>query len=228
MRVALVAFAALAAAPWPALSEPALYRVAPGKEGPGIEVRLPYSVGTHEVRARAIAGEVRLDPEAPAALSGALSVSLADLISDNRERDCHMREGLGLDYTRSRFPKEHVCKDDELPKDGADAVAFPEIRFEARAADAPPLSELGAGTQVPVTVQGTWTLHGVSRPASLSLWLSRDASTPGALRLQGRVPIRLADFGIVIKSASVLFVTISVAEEATVLLDLRLLPARPR
>jgi hypothetical protein len=32
----------------------------------------------------------------------------------------------------------------------------------------------------------------------------------------------------VVKSASLLFVTISVAEEATVLLDLRLLPARPR
>jgi hypothetical protein len=37
-----------------------------------------------------------------------------------------------------------------------------------------------------VDVEGTWTIHGVTRPAWLSLTVSPDASLPGALRVRRR------------------------------------------
>ena len=206
----------------PALrAEMLTYRPLP--ERPGISISLPYSFGTHDDQVARISGELRLDPDAPEAASGKLSVPIEAIVSGNNERDCHMREALGLDYARSRYPRDHVCANDALP---AGAIAFPEIVLEVRSVKAPPVSELAVGKETPISLDASWTIHGVTRPARLQLTASRDAKTPGAVRIRGSLPIRLADFGVVVKSAQVLFVTSSVAEVATVQFDLKLAPAR--
>ena len=168
-------------------------------------------------------GEVRFDPDAPEGITGSLRVPIDDLKSDNAERDCHMREALGLEYSRSRYPKEHVCAGDAIP---AGMVAHPEIVLDLQGARAPPVATLAVGQETPVALDATWTLHGIRRPAKLLLTVSRDAKTPGALRVRGTSQIRLPDFGIVVKSATIVFVTSSVDETATVQFDLKLAPAR--
>jgi polyisoprenoid-binding protein YceI len=198
------------------------YHVAPGLDGPGIEISLPYPTGVHSDSVRRIAGELRLDPAAAVA-SGTLSVPIDSIASDQAERDCHMREALGLDYSRSRYPKEHVCNDNRLP---AGAVAFPEILLRIERATAPALASAAPGKEVPVATDATWTIHGVTRPARLQLTASRAESPQGALRIRGSSTIRLADFDVVVKSARALFITISVGDSANVKFDLMLTPAR--
>lgn len=220
MRAALL-LASLATA---AQADPAQsYRLAQGAAGPGLTVSLHYTFGTHEVRALRATGEVRFDPDAPEALRGRLQVAIGDLQSDNAERDCHMREALGLDYARSRYPRDHVCSGDAIP---AGMVSFPEIALELQGARSPPVATLAVGKETPVAVDAAWVIHGVRRSAKLDLTVSRDARTPGALRIRGSAPIRLQDFGVVVKSATIVFVTSSVDEIATVHFDLTLTPVR--
>ena len=199
------------------------YRLAQGKEGPGITLSLPYTFGTHEDRVLRVSGELRMDPDSPQSVSGTLRVPIDAIASDSKERDCHMREALGIDYSRSQYPREHICKDDRLP---AAAVAYPEISLQIEGAQAPPVTAMSVGKESPVSVHGLWTIHGVTRPARLQLAASRDAKTPGALRLRGKSEVRLSDFGVVVKSAQVLFVSSSVGEVATVRFDLELVPSR--
>ncbi|HEY6908060.1 MAG TPA: YceI family protein [Myxococcales bacterium] len=199
------------------------YRIAQGKEGPGITTSLSYTFGTHGDRVVRVAGELRMDPDSPQGVTGTLRVPIDAIVSDSQERDCHMREALGIDYSRSQYPREHVCKDDRLP---AGAVAYPEIVLRIRGAQAAPVTSMSVGKDSPVSVDALWTIHGVTRPARLSLQASRDAKTPGAVRLRGTSEIRLSEFGVVVKSAQVLFVTSSVGETATVHFDLELVPSR--
>lgn len=206
----------------PARATTKVYRLVQQESGPGITISIPYSLGTHDNRVSRATGEVRFDPDAPQAAAGTLRVTLDAVVSDSAERDCHMREALGLDYAHSRFPGEHVCANNALP---AGALAYPEIRLEVRSAQSPGLSELSVGKETPISLEASWTLHGVTRPAVLRLTASRDAKTPGALRIRGTSPIRLPDFGVVVKSAKVLFATISVEDVATVRFDLKLEPA---
>lgn len=72
-------------------------------------------------------------------------------------------------------------------------------------------------------VDGKLTAHGVTRAVHLALEVSHDAP-PGMLRVRGQVPLRLSDYGITVKSAGVLFVTISVRDDITVHLDALLEP----
>jgi polyisoprenoid-binding protein YceI len=219
VRIALALAAGLALA---ARADPIrTYRLEQGAAGPGIEVSLHYTFGTHDDHVTRALGEVRFDPDAPGTMNGALRVPIDDLRSDSAERDCHMREALGLDYARSRYPGEHVCEHDAIPKG---ELAYPEIVLEVHAATAPSVAMLGVGKEVPIELAAAWTIHGVRRPARLQLTVSRDAKTPGAVRIRGSSQIRLADFGIVVKSAKVLFVTSSVDETATVRFDLKLAP----
>ena len=140
------------------------YRLAQGKDGPGITLSLPYTFGTHADRVVRVAGELRMDPDSPQGVSGTLRVPIDAIVSDSAERDCHMREALGLDYSRSQFPREHVCKDDRIP---SGAVAYPEITLQIHGAEAPPVTTMSVGKDSPVSAQVLWTIHGVTRPARL-------------------------------------------------------------
>jgi len=151
-------------------------------------------------------------------------VPIASLRGDGGTRDCHMREALGLDYSRSRFPSEHVCDgENRLPATGPDAIAFPEIRLELLSAR--PLDDLGllaAGKPVRVEIETRWTVHGVTKPARELVRVLRDGD---GLRVRGRSTLVLKDFGVVVKSTKVLFAEVTVGDAVTVTYDLKLLPA---
>ena len=187
----------------------------------GLVIDVPYTMGTHHEHVAEVHGTLRADPVTLRLEGGRLVIPLAGFRSDDPKRGCHLREALGLDYARSRFPREHVCDDrNQLPASGPDAIAFPEVVLELRQGG-PAAASHEAGE---VEVEGTLTLHGVTRPVKLHLVATRAESAPGMLRVRGRVPIRLADFGVAVKPAKVLFVSIAVGDEVTVVVDALLEP----
>jgi polyisoprenoid-binding protein YceI len=224
LGVVAISFAASAAR-----AEPAAYKVARTRGDVGVVVEVPYSLGTHKETLVSMLGEVQLDPQGLTVTGGRLVVPISAIRSDNAERDCHLRESLGLDYHRSRFPGEHVCDEGHrIPASGADSVAYPEVILTVQRGGV--LDDAGGfegGKEVRAEVVGSWTIHGVTRPARLALTLSADRGTPGGIRVRGRQRMSLRDYGVVVKSAKVLFATISVKDEVTVLLDVLLVPSRP-
>jgi len=224
-RAHLPVVLATALAATPARAAPTTYAVRLPSDG--VVVDVPYSLGTHHERVTAVDGELRADPEALRVEGGRLTIPLAAFRSDDPKRGCHLREALGLDYARSRYPRDHVCDDqNRLPASGPDAVAFPEIVVELRGgAQAPPEA---AGSPPGVDVDATLAVHGLSRPVRFRATVARDGASPGLLRVRARVPVRLADFGIQVKSAGALFVSISVKDTVTVVLDVRLEPVQAR
>ena len=210
--------------PFAVLAEPRTYRVASAAEGSKAEAVVVYSLGTHTQVAQDIRGEVTLDPTTLAGGSGTVVVPIAGIRGDGSTRDCQMREALGLDYSAGgRFPKEHVCDgENRLPTSGPESIAFPDIRLEILGAR--PLDELGlleAGKPVRVELDARWTVHGVSRQQKE---LTRVVREGNGLHARGRSTVVLADYGIVVKAAKVLFAEIKVGDAVTVTYDLRLLP----
>jgi YceI-like domain len=185
-----------------------------------IHIDLPYTLGTHDFMVREIRGILKMQGGLFEVVSGRLAVPIAALDAGKKTLECHTREALGLDYSRSKFPKEHVCDGDTLPTAGNDAIVFPEITFDWKSArildDARPL---GLGKSVRLEVLGRWTLHGVSRDDKLELTLTGAAGPPAhptAFRVMGTAKIRLTDYGIEVKRA--LF--IKAGDEATIRLNL--------
>ena len=185
-----------------------------------IHIDLPYTLGTHDFVVREIRGTIKVHGDALEVVSGHLSVPIAALDAGKKTLECHTREALGLDYAKSKFPKDHVCDGDMLPTSGNDAVVYPEITFDWRGArildDA---TALGRGKSVRMEVLGRWTIHGVSRDDKLTLTLTGAAGPPAhptAFRITGTTKIRLADYGIEVKRA--LF--IKAGDEATIRLNL--------
>jgi polyisoprenoid-binding protein YceI len=224
---ALTLLASLLAAPRVAAAASEVYGVRLPSDGLVVEV--PYSLGTHHEHVTEVDGRLRIDPERLGLESSRLIIPIASFRSDDAQRGCHLREALGLDYTRSHFPREHVCDDrNRLPASGPDAIAFPEIVLDLTRGR--PVASDG-GQSGEVDAEGTLTVHGVSRPIHLRLALSRPSPGSDLLRVRGRVPLRLSEFGVTVKSARVLFVSISVRDEVTIAVDALLEPvgagARP-
>ena len=212
---------------WPVVGEPLPYRVASQREaGGGVAVEIPYSFGTHRAMAGEIEGVIGLQRETLEVQHGHFWLPIVALKSEDPKRDCHMRESLGLNYAISRFPRDHVCDEhNQLPAKGGDAVAFPNIELlvtGSKVLDDPRL--LDQGKDVHIVVTGSWTIHGVTRPARLQLTASADRKEGGILRVRGRESFVLRDFGVVVKSANILFVSSVVKEEVTAIFDLRLKP----
>jgi polyisoprenoid-binding protein YceI len=208
-------------------SEPRRYHIVSESEaGKGITAEVPYTFGTHQVSAHQIDGEIQIDPDTLRVQAGLFRVSIFELKSDDPKRDCHMREALGLDYSRSRFPKDHVCDDqNRLPDHGNDAVVFPNVELRitsSQTLDDPRL--LNQGKEIRVDASGSWTIHGVTRPARLQLTASNDLN--GTLRIRGRQEFVLSDFGVEVKSAGAVIFSSSVRGGATATFNLRLQPVQ--
>ena len=178
----------------------------------GIHFKLPYSLGTHDGSVGLIKGGMTLDLSNLSGSAGELHVPISSITTGNEERDCHLQESLGLDYQKSDYPKDHVCNDHKLPTSGKNAVAFPEIILRIT-------SMKSTGGQLEAT--GSWTIHGVTLPASIPLKLVFDGAK---LRVQGKISFSLKAYGIEVKSAHVLFATISVEDQAQVDLNLLMEP----
>jgi hypothetical protein len=214
----------------PAWGAPQEYRIAAAPAAsdapPAVAYRLPYSLGTHEGQARTITGSITVDLTQPAQANGSFRLPLRALVSDNTERDCHMLEAMGLDYGPSDFPEEHVCDDgDQLPKSGKNSVQYPDIELKiASIRSMDPSGAIASDRETSLEVSGTWSMHGMQRPARVALTATPENG--GKFRLRGTTKISLKDHGIQVKSAKILFVTISVDNEATVAIDLWLEPKK--
>jgi hypothetical protein len=219
----LTSLVTAAAAGGAAQAEAETYRVAPSPDGaPSLRVDLPYTFGTHSFEVREVHGDLRVDWQGAPSVTGRLSVPITALRGGGETMSCHMHEALGLDYTKSAFPGEHVCSGGRLPATGNDAVAFPEIVFEIKGAtlagNRPPAGPAAHG-KIRLSVTGRWTIHGVSRDDTLDLELTPlegDSAHPRLFRVEGARKIRLASYGIQVKRALV----VTAGEEATVKVNL--------
>ncbi len=218
----------LAAALWllvarSAHAEPINYRPAPAPEGSAsVRIDLPYTFGTHNFDVRLLQGEVRIDWKGTPSVGGRLTLPLSSIHGGGETLNCHMREAMGLDYSRSAFPGKHVCEGGKLPATGNDAIAFPDIVFEIKRVVVDPVHTRSGEYEIwRATAFGRWTIHGVTREASIDLHLTvpgNETAHPRWVRVEGVRKLRLADFGIQVKRAFV----VTAGEEAAVKLDVLL------
>lgn len=192
-------------------AQAATYKVSgTSQDRPAVVFRVPYSSGVHEGRALAIEGAVVGDLSAPQSLKGEFKVPIASLLTGNASRDCHLREALGLDYSKSAYPREHVCgSENTLPGQGPDSIVYPEINFKLK-------SVVQKGPEE-AELSGEWTIHGKSR---LSRFMVKTRYEGDKVRIRGDLSLSLRDFDIQVKPAKILFLTIKVDDKVDVALDL--------
>jgi polyisoprenoid-binding protein YceI len=188
----------------------------------GVSFSIGYTFGVHVGKAGQATGSVQAQLDPLLLSSGDIVVPIASMTTGDPTRDCHMREALGIDYSHSHFPTDHVCVNDQIPATGPDSVAFPEIRIKL--VDMKPLdgntpaSSLrvvaGQTTDVNATLQ--LTIHGITQTTQSPVRLSLDAS--GRVQAQAQVSINIKDYGIVVKPAG----PIKSKDIATVTLNLLL------
>lgn len=188
----------------------------------GIKFSLPYKAGIHHGLSSEIKGQVVTD-ENDQLLSAEFVVPIASLSTNNASRDCHMREALGVDYTNSVFPKEHICnRDNQFPAEGPDSIAYPEILLSFKRFEVAPAVPFPVGVAVETKVQAVFEIHGVKQEIILPLKVLKSVPSVGhsSLQITGKFIIVLTDYGIVVKPFKLGPFEIGVGEKATVEVDL--------
>ena len=200
-----------------------------------VSFEISYTAGVHTGTANALTGTLELDGD-NRLVKGRFAVPITAMKTRNETRDCHMREALGIDYTHSAFPADHVCNaQNQTPTTGPDSVVYPEIGFEftdlvQTTGDALPKTLVPNNTYS-VFLRGRFSIHGQTRlqdggdPAT-TLTAKVTLGTDGALRLQSSFPVVLKDYGIIVKPSKLGPVTIAVGDKATVNLNLVLVPQK--
>ena len=185
----------------------------------GITMAVPYTAGVHEITANSVAGEAKADL-ATQSFVGQFIVPIDSMKSGNGKRDCHMRECLGLDYSKSKFPGEHVCdNNDALPASGNDGVAFPNVEFDLAGlkGTAGPLT-LTPGKTEQAQASGRWTIHGLTKDVVVPATVTTAAD--GSVEVKIKETLLIADFKAVVKPV----LGIGVNGDVKVSMDLNLKP----
>ncbi len=154
-----------------------------------IELKVPYSFGTHKLTAKKLDGEFKWSEDRTQITKADLSLAVQDIDADDKTLKCHLMESLTLDYEKSKFPKKHVCEDDKLPSEGKDAPVYQEIKAHL-------MLPIGLG---PSQAQIEWDIHGVKKEQLIpvELTLSEDKKT---FSLKADWVMKRSDFGIVVKT----------------------------
>jgi polyisoprenoid-binding protein YceI len=174
----------------------------------GLTFAIKYTAGVHEGITSVAKGEIEIDPTKLEITSGAISFPLSSLDSGNTKRNCHTFESLGVDYTHSVYPKDHICGDaNTLPATGPDSIAFPTITFTFHSV------ATTAGS-----VNGIFSMHGVEKELTVPLTIT--ALEGGKLEVKSSFLVHLPDFGVVVKK----FLFVTCADDASVGVDLILQP----
>jgi len=183
----------------------------------GIEFTVPYGpfgLFSHEGKAELDRASLLIDSENLLSMTGEFSVTLAGMSMSSKEKNCHMRESLGLNYSVSDFPAKHICDENgELPKTGKNAIVYPEILF--RILSIKNISQ--ADNEATFEVEGQWTIHGISRKQILPIKLSPDKEK---MRISTIAKFRLSDYGLKIIPVSVFLLPLKVTEPITVEINL--------
>ncbi len=188
----------------------------------GIKFSLPYRAGIHHGQSSEIRGQVVTD-ENDQLVSANFVVPISSLSTNNATRDCHMREALGIDYTNSKFPKEHVCdRDNVLPVKGPDAIVYPEIHLSFKRFEVAPATPFPVGKAVDTKVLVQFEIHGVEQELIVPLKVLKTIPSQGrsSLKITGKFPVILADHGIVVKPFKLGPIEIGVGDKATAEIDL--------
>lgn len=176
------------------------FQIVPKVDGSsGITIAVPYILGVHHGSAAQVSGSL-LASNNFGTITGSLVVPLASMTTGNPTRDCHMRESLGIDYTKSQYPKTHICdSNNQLPSSGGDSVVFQNVVFKllgvTSAGDI--ASQMKVGNTINLSASGTWVIHGVEK--NLSFPLKVLVLDGGNLNIKGSIPFSLSDYGIVVK-----------------------------
>ncbi len=184
----------------------------------GITMTIPYDLGTHHGVASRVSGIVNATQNFTQ-INGKLIVPLEFMATGNPTRDCHMREALGLDYTKSSFPKNHICDaNNQLPQSGVDSIAFHTVEFNlvSVTGGGDLSSQLKPGASLKLTANGTWNIHGVQKNLSFPILVT--VLPNGQLSLKASVPFALSDFGVVVKPVLGIGVKNNMSAELDILL----------
>lgn len=188
----------------------------------GIRFDLAYTAGIHHGFSQNVAGDVIINVDPIEARSVTLKIPIDSMTTGDATRDCHMRESLGIDYTNSNFPKDHVCEKNKIPETGPNSVVYPNIELTilgVRSSDASPAPSLAVGKSATVSANVRLSIHGVSKDLVVPLTITSKDSK-GTLQVTSNFPVLLADFKIIVKK----FLFIKVADTANVKIDLNLVP----
>ena len=153
-----------------------------------IQLKVPYTMGTHTLKASQLSGSLQWSESRQQLLSGELILAVQDIAADDETLRCHLLESLTLDYTKSDFPKKHVCEGDKLPLEGKNAPVYSNIKVRLA----------GPFTLTDNAVLVEWEIHGVKKEQTLPLEikLSEDKKT---FTLKANFKLKRSDFGIVVK-----------------------------
>jgi polyisoprenoid-binding protein YceI len=189
-------------------AQAATYVPAPSEPGKsGLTFAINYTAGVHEGITSIVEGALDLDPAKLEIQGGEIGFPISALDSGNEKRNCHILESLGLDYTHSVYPKDHVCAaENRLPPDGPNSVVFPRISFTFRAP-----AKNG-------NVSGVFSLHGVEKELTVPVTVTAEAG--GKIRVKSAFSIHLPDYGVIVKK----FIFVTVADDARIAVDLLLQP----
>ncbi|MBC7539931.1 MAG: YceI family protein [Bacteriovorax sp.] len=203
---------------------PKVYRPA-AIPGPniGIKFQIPYTLGTHEGDVRIISGSITIDTIDPSTATGELRVPIESLTTNKAERDCHLRESLGLNYHLSDFPKEHICDNQfHLPATGKNSIAFPLITLKIVSINSlDRTKQIKFDSETEIEVVGLWNIHGKTNQIKFPMRIIPEGNK---LKVVGEVPFSLNSFDIKVKPAHMAFFTISVKDQIKVIFDLLLVP----
>jgi polyisoprenoid-binding protein YceI/mono/diheme cytochrome c family protein len=214
-------------APGPYEKQDLEFALLPGPGGEtGVNFDIGYFAGTHHGSAHALNAQLVMQlGENFSIKAGKFSVPVESMDTDNKTRNCHLREALTLDYTRSRFPNEHVCdSDDQLPASGNDSAAFPQIELEMTDyAVAGGRKALVAGDALDLDLKAKVQMHGVTKEnVPIRVRVSYTDGPKGLVRITGNFTLLLSSYGATVKPVVGNFGTVN--DEATVNLDLLFAP----
>lgn len=164
----------------------------------GITMTIPYDLGTHHGVASQVSGALTASQNFTI-ITGKLIVPIEFMATGNPTRDCHMREALGLDYTKSNFPKLHVCDaNNQLPKSGVDSITFQNVEFTLLGVTGGDIaSELKPGNTFNLTANGNFNIHGVQKAITFPLALT--ILPDRTINIKGSIPFSLTDYGVIVK-----------------------------
>ena len=180
-------------------------------------VAVKYTFGTYLIPNTDVRGQMELHPTQ--VLSGVrVGFGIQGFKSGNKTLDCHLRESLGLNYSKSEFPDRHVCENDLLPSRGVNSVIYPEIAFQSEDSnlDLTKVAEL----PVEIEVNGIWRLHGIEKTNKVKLTVQRQGD---GILVRGKKTFSLRDYDVTVKK----FLFISVHDEVHAEWELHLQPEKP-
>ncbi len=200
----------------------------------GVTFQIGYSLGVHNGTVTSMKSLVTLSNKNKI-LSGEFSIPISQISTGNATRDCHMREAMGIEYSKSSFPTNHVCDaNNQLPSSGVDSIAYPEVRFKFvtvkknSGSDLPEVLEVGKVYSL--AVQGQWVMHGqvvdfssdVS-PEFLPVQIKLLNAATQEIQVTAKFQISLKAFNIQVKPFKVLIASIGVSDNAKITLDTKMI-----